>query len=412
MATYYWLGLSAGASGATHNCNIVSNWSLWGPGASGASGATLPVSSTSVPGYNDSVVFCKFGTFAPLHPPFGQMIGVSGPAGNTGAQFFLNIGVSGDYPLSLGTGGLFIGEHTDDISGIPQAKPFTFAAQTLTLNSTSGAPTNFPGSLYNVIGLKDNVGITKENTTITYNNFQVIKYKISGTAKTIKRSTLNQNGENSRFNLTSMSFSSPGYGIDASGSTVTAATNFNVGPNTSINGSIALQGNYVQCNISKGFALAQTDTVLELRSSPNSSQQNIGPVLFFMPEFGSGQSGPDYVSRTYIEKLRTTTSNSTVGEIYVQHGVDLNILEQDGSNIQFSADLGGNTNISIVQEGTFNNSNSSITIKNATAQLGSNGNFIIHNVDPSQRINITPISTDGSTTYNLDLNPISGWTGV
>jgi hypothetical protein len=404
MATYYWLGLSAGASGATQNCNIVSNWSLWGPGASGI------FSSTSVPGYNDSVVFCKFGTVAPLHPPFGQMIGVSGPAGNTAAQFFVNVGVSGDYPLSLGTGGQssYI---NDDVSAL--SKPFTFAAQILSLNYTMG--TESPGAYQNIIGLKDNSGITKDNTTILYNNSQFTTYRILGTAKTIKRNPNNQGRELSNFRLQTLELTSPVYGIDSTGilNNNSTLTTFNVGPNTSIVGSIALDGSNVRLLVNKGFALDDTsDVALELKPAVGTAPKGPGPGVLFLAQDGSGNSGPDYVARTYIETLRTTTRSTAEGYINVDHGIDCNKLEQDGSNIRFGSDIGGNTSVSVIQEGSFNNTNSHISITNGVAQLGSNGDFIIHNVDPSQRINITPISTDGSTTYNLDLTPVSGWTGV
>lgn len=409
MAIYYWLGVTSGASGATQNCNITSNWTLWGPGS--VTGGSLPPSSPSLPKYNDSVVFCNWGAFPslgvayPAHGPFGIMAGVSGPAGNTAAQFFTSVGISGDYPIGIGKNG---------------TTPFTFGTSFLVLSQSSTQGSTFT----DIIGLSDNAGVTKHNAYITYNvtRPQGKTYIIQGVAVQLKRA--NPNSVNdlttlydySTFDLRNLTIA--GSGVQSSltdGNYRFAETVFIVGPGTDIQSDIYLTGHATRFLIEKGFNFTTTDKKITINTPSIGTQSGSqGPKIEFMYESGlsGGSTGPEETTRTFIEKLETKTGSKTYGVVYVYHGTDFNYLEQNGSKIYFSQDPGNDG--SVVQEGSFAASSSSMIIRNGSANIGSAGSFYVHSVAANTPIEIIPEinASSGISAFDLDLSPVSGWTGT
>jgi len=407
MATYYWLGVTSGATGATQNCNITSNWTLWGPGS--ITGGTLPPSSPTLPKYNDSVVFCNWGSFTqgmyPAHGPFGIMAGVSGPAGNTAAQFFTSVGISGDYPIGIGKNG---------------TTPFTFGTSNLFLSQSSTQGSTFT----DIIGLNDNAGVTKSNAYITYKvtRPQGKTYIIQGTAIQLKRASpvtvtdLTTLNDYSTFDL--RNFSIVGSNISAALSETNyrfSETVFIVGPETHIQSDISLNGHATRFLIEKGFNFNTSDKRITISAPSIGSQSGSqGPKIEFMYESGlsGGSTGPEETTRTYIEKLETITGSKTYGVVYVYHGTDFNYLEQKGSKIYFSQDPGNDG--SIVQEGSFAASSSSMIIRNGSANIGSAGSFYVHSVAADTPIEIIPEinPSSGISAFDLDLSPVIGWTGT
>jgi hypothetical protein len=68
---------------------------------------------------------------------------------------------------------------------------------------------------------------------------------------------------------------------------------------------------------------------------------------------------------------------------------------------------------SVVQEGSFAASNSTMIIKNGSVNIGSNGSFYIHSVAANTPVEIIPEinPSSGISAFDLDLSPVSGWTG-
>jgi hypothetical protein len=407
MAIYYWVGVTSGASGATQNCNITSNWTLWGPGS--IPGGTLPPAAPTIPKYNDSVIFCRFSdgnnnTTYPKYGPFGTMMGISGPAGNTAAQFFVSVGISGDYPVGIGKDG---------------TTPFTFGTSNLTLLKTSVEGTTF----IDIIGLNDNAGVTKSNAWIKYKvtHSQGKTYSIQGNAIQLRRDTptdINQfstENDYGRFDLRKFTIedSGPNPAISESNYKL-AQTVFIVGPETSIQSNIILNGHATKFLIEKGFGFTTSDKSLRIHTPVSGSQSgSTGPTIEFMYESGlsGGSTGPEETTRTYIEKLATQTGSKTYGLVNVYHGTDFNYLEQSGSKIVFGQDPG--LDGSVVQEGSFAASNSTMIIKNGSVNIGSNGSFYIHSVAANTPVEIIPEinPSSGISAFDLDLSPVSGWTG-
>lgn len=386
MALYYWLGVTGNG-----NVNLATNWTLWGPTASGV---TLPQAANTIPKYNDSVRFSKYTIGSLIYPilgPSGQLNGLCGPAGNTAGQWLNTITVDDDCPVPLGT----------------TASYFKVCAQLLQLNTGTNSAVGFGPQYPSYIDLVSGAGVTKSDATVAAFAKRSYQYYIKGVASKLLIGNSTSVASRGIFYLTDMEFtalstiSAPWAITDATSVGKNSYDVLYLTPTTTHPlANLHLVGKGIVCHIAKGYSTSDA----QIYASAFHGDTNLGPTIYFDAEGYSGASGPTDSSRSYVTRLTTDSTSSASPKIYVSHGTDIVYLDQNGGTIYF--DQTPTTDTTNVQRGSFTSSLSRITSSNGTVNFGTNGTFyVINDVgDTAPNISLGYVSS-------YTLGPIEGYTG-
>lgn len=376
MAIYYWLGIT----GACGNVNNPENWTTWNP--QGTCGF-LPPASLTGPGFNDTVYFTKFTvsgacygvSYYPQVAPQGQMLGRTG---TFEGQNFLVAKVFDDCPVTLGTSDHYF--------------KFQTASLELQVGENNSQLTNNSTSY---IDVSKNSLSAFDYPNISINAGKTHTYWIKGQAKNLSAVTVSRSSR-SIVHLKDIEFAVP-TSAAISIYNISSALAYDVfylyDTTTGYNGFYG-KGNGT-FNINSGYSQS-LDTMIhgKLDSSANQSC-----TIQFLPSGYSGPSGPNELSRSYIQSLKllgTKTSNN----VYVSHGVDFVNLEIFGGSVNFNQSL--DTNNTVVQKGFMYGQTSKITATTPTVTIGANGDFTIYDNNTAGTY-VPDVVLNGN--WNMDLIP-------
>jgi len=374
MANYYWLGIT----GASGNVNNPANWTLWSP--QGACGFLPPAAATG-PAYNDSVYFTRFNVsgacygvdYYPQISPQGQMYGRTGAAA---PQNFLSVKVADDCPVPIGTSDHY----------------FKFNADAVELRISADNPQATTATSYLDIG--------KHATRTSYcsvdvNAAKLHTYWIKGQLRKMAAVSISR-ASYSVVHLKDAEFTdqfTTGAFIWQVYPNVLAADKFYLYDTTTGYNSFYVSGNG-NINIYNGYSQSYDNSI----SGTIDTNSNHNAVVNFLPAEYSGASGPNQLTRTYINEL-FMKGNKTSCTANVNHGVDFINVRLHGGTINFSQSI--DTDVSVVQKGYMYSATSKIVATNPTVAIGSNGDFTI--MDNSNSTFAPDITLKGN--WNIDLNP-------
>jgi hypothetical protein len=375
MATFYWLGVT----GASGNVNDVVNWTNWAPfGLCGF----LPTHANRIPQDGEPIIFTKYSVLGacygietyPIVAPQGPMLGYSG-----GIQYFSSVVVNPDCPVPLGASGSY----------------FRFRTASLALNVGVGA-CGAPAGSASYIDLVDGSGVTRANAIISVAARKTHTYWIKGTVRTISTNPVSPYSTYATVHLQNLELGSAfQYTINNNPYGNSGLRNydvFHVYSTTSGYNGIMSGGSDTGIVVHRGYASGLDISVIYL------APHNLGgPTLTFEEDTGfEGASGPDALSRTYVEKL-TTFGGGSIQQpnIVVKHGVDINNLQMYSGKVSFAQYP--TADATSVQEGFMYAENASLEILHpGTVSLGTNGSFNL-------------IST-GASAYSPNISLNGNWT--
>jgi len=340
MALLWWIGATANG-----DVNTAANWSYYGPFGypPGYTGSLIP--ATNIPKYGDTITFDKQtqqsnGVVYPLFSPIGSMNGLCGPAGNSAAQWFQEVRVN---PAC-----------TKPIGG---STAFAFRTSSLVVKRgiTGSLPNDYTTSHF--FHLYDCSGVTKLNANILIDSTIKESYHLAGVAGQLKVGHQAGAGRDpyaviylNNMELQGKTFTSAQYpdpvllarqnaAIDSKEPSVNSSNTeaneaqvfIRVYPTTNITNNIYISGRE-KLVVYRGFNLNSYSLYLDGGLFPNASK---GQIEFVSDESSSlTGTGADFSTRSYIYELNMygeQNSTSILPKATLNHGVDINILNFNGS---------------------------------------------------------------------------------